>query len=38
MNREVLTGTHFMSGNVACAEGAIAGGCRFFAQVPSPQS
>ena len=31
MKREVLTGTHFMSGNVACAEGAIAAGCRFFA-------
>ena len=34
MKREVLTGVHFMSGNVACAEGAIASGCRFFAGYP----
>ncbi|MEM2917712.1 MAG: 2-oxoacid:acceptor oxidoreductase subunit alpha [Candidatus Bathyarchaeia archaeon] len=32
--RVVLTGTHFMSGDVACAEGAIAAGCRFFAGYP----
>lgn len=30
----VLTGTHFMTGDVACAEGAIAAGCRFFAGYP----
>ncbi len=30
----VLTGEHFMSGDVACAEGAIAAGCRFFAGYP----
>jgi len=34
MTRDVLTGVHFMSGNVACAEGAIAAGCRFFAGYP----
>jgi 2-oxoglutarate ferredoxin oxidoreductase subunit alpha len=33
-NQAVLTGTHFMSGDVACAEGAIAAGCRFFAGYP----
>ncbi|MEM2420091.1 MAG: 2-oxoacid:acceptor oxidoreductase subunit alpha [Candidatus Bathyarchaeia archaeon] len=32
--RAVLTGVHFMSGDVACAEGAIAAGCRFFAGYP----
>jgi 2-oxoglutarate ferredoxin oxidoreductase subunit alpha len=31
---KVLTGVHFMSGNIACAEGAIAAGCRFFAGYP----
>jgi 2-oxoglutarate ferredoxin oxidoreductase subunit alpha len=30
----VLTGDHFMMGDVACAEGAIAAGCRFFAGYP----
>ena len=30
----VLTGQHFMSGDIACAEGAIAAGCRFFAGYP----
>jgi 2-oxoglutarate ferredoxin oxidoreductase subunit alpha len=30
----VSTGTHFMMGNVACAEGAIAAGCRFSAGYP----
>ena len=25
-----LTGTHFMLGDIACAEGALAAGCRFF--------
>lgn len=32
--RNVLTGKHFMSGDHACAEGAIAAGCRFFAGYP----
>ena len=30
----VLTGDHFMDGNSACAEGAIAAGCRFVAGYP----
>ncbi|MFH0982001.1 MAG: 2-oxoacid:acceptor oxidoreductase subunit alpha [Planctomycetota bacterium] len=30
----VLTGRHFMMGNFACAEGAIAAGCRFAAGYP----
>ncbi len=30
----ILVGEHFMSGDVACAEGAIAAGCRFFAGYP----
>jgi len=30
----VLIGAHFMNGDVACAEGAIAAGCRFFAGYP----
>ncbi|UCF77779.1 MAG: 2-oxoacid:acceptor oxidoreductase subunit alpha [Candidatus Eiseniibacteriota bacterium] len=30
----VLTGEHFISGNEACAEGALAAGCRFFAGYP----
>ena len=33
-NRAVLTGKHFMLGDYACAEGAIAAGCRFFAGYP----
>jgi len=33
-DRTVLTGKHFMEGDVACAEGAIAAGCRFFAGYP----
>jgi 2-oxoglutarate ferredoxin oxidoreductase subunit alpha len=32
--RAVLTGRHFMMGNVACAEGALAAGCRFAAGYP----
>ena len=32
--REVLTGKHFMNGDDACAEGAIAAGCRFFGGYP----
>ena len=31
---DVLAGEHFLSGNEACAEGAIAAGCRFFAGYP----
>ncbi|MEM2380693.1 MAG: 2-oxoacid:acceptor oxidoreductase subunit alpha [Candidatus Nezhaarchaeales archaeon] len=35
----VLTGSHFWEGNVACAEGALAAGCGFFAGYPiTPQS
>jgi 2-oxoglutarate ferredoxin oxidoreductase subunit alpha len=30
----VLSGSHFMHGDHACAEGAIAAGCRFFAGYP----
>ncbi len=30
----VLTGQHFMNGDHACAEGAIAAGCRFFGGYP----
>lgn len=33
-NKAVLSGQHFMNGDVACAEGAIAVGCRFFAGYP----
>ncbi|MCS7125150.1 MAG: 2-oxoacid:acceptor oxidoreductase subunit alpha [Candidatus Bathyarchaeota archaeon] len=33
-DKAVLTGVHFMSGDIACAEGAIAAGCRFFAGYP----
>jgi 2-oxoglutarate ferredoxin oxidoreductase subunit alpha len=29
-----MTGAHFLNGDVACAEGAIAAGCRFFAGYP----
>ncbi|MEN6627211.1 MAG: 2-oxoacid:acceptor oxidoreductase subunit alpha [Candidatus Sumerlaeia bacterium] len=31
---DVLTGAHFMNGDEACAEGALAAGCRFFAGYP----
>jgi len=34
LTKRVLSGLHFMQGNVACAEGAIAAGCRFFAGYP----
>jgi len=34
MDKKILTGTHFWQGNTACAEGAIAAGCRFFAGYP----
>jgi 2-oxoglutarate ferredoxin oxidoreductase subunit alpha len=33
-DRAVLTGTHFMSGDDACAEGGMAAGCSFFAGYP----
>jgi 2-oxoglutarate ferredoxin oxidoreductase subunit alpha len=32
--RSVLTGEHFMQGDHACAEGALAAGCRFFGGYP----
>jgi 2-oxoglutarate/2-oxoacid ferredoxin oxidoreductase subunit alpha len=34
MKPAVLTGKHFITGDVACAEGALAAGCRFFAGYP----
>jgi len=34
LSKRVLTGLHFMQGDIACAEGAIAAGCRFFAGYP----
>jgi 2-oxoglutarate ferredoxin oxidoreductase subunit alpha len=34
MRAAVLTGKHFITGDVACAEGALAAGCRFFAGYP----
>ena len=34
MTRRDLTGEFFMNGDVACAEGAISAGCRFFAGYP----
>lgn len=33
-DRVVLTGFHFMNGDHACAEGAIAAGCKFFGGYP----
>jgi len=33
-DRQALTGTHFMTGDEASAEGALAAGCRFFAGYP----
>ncbi|CAO0823319.1 2-oxoglutarate synthase subunit KorA [Desulfarculales bacterium] len=33
-SKAVLTGTHFMNGDDACCEGALAAGCRFFAGYP----
>jgi 2-oxoglutarate ferredoxin oxidoreductase subunit alpha len=32
--KDSMAGTHFMMGNVACAEGAIAAGCEFAAGYP----
>ncbi len=38
-NKYILAGEHFLNGDVACAEGAIAVGCRLFAGYPiTPQS
>jgi 2-oxoglutarate/2-oxoacid ferredoxin oxidoreductase subunit alpha len=34
MKPAVLTGEHFLTGDVACAEGALAAGCRFFGGYP----
>ena len=34
MDKAVLKGTHYIMGNHAIAEGAIAAGCRFFAGYP----
>ena len=33
-SRDAMAGKHFMHGDQACAEGAIAAGCRFFAGYP----
>ena len=33
-SKVVDTGTHFIDGNMACAEGAIAAGCRFVSGYP----
>jgi hypothetical protein len=30
----VLTGSHFMNGDTACAEGALAAGCLYFGGYP----
>jgi len=39
MGKRILAGTHFMNGDEACAEGAIAAGCSLFAGYPiTPQS
>jgi 2-oxoglutarate ferredoxin oxidoreductase subunit alpha len=32
--RRVLTGSHFMNGDTACAEGALAAGCLYFGGYP----
>ena len=34
MKTRVLTGEHFINGDTACAEGAIAAGCNFFGGYP----
>lgn len=33
-NQRVLTGSHFMNGDTACAEGALAAGCLYFGGYP----
>ncbi len=39
MAERILAGTHFLNGDEACAEGAIAAGCQLFAGYPiTPQS
>ena len=39
MAERILAGTHFLNGDEACAEGAIAAGCGLFAGYPiTPQS
>jgi len=32
--KDVLTGAHYLDGDHACAEGALAAGCKFFAGYP----
>jgi 2-oxoglutarate ferredoxin oxidoreductase subunit alpha len=32
--KSMLTGAHFLNGDVACAEAALVAGCRFFAGYP----
>jgi 2-oxoglutarate ferredoxin oxidoreductase subunit alpha len=32
--KKILTGAHFLNGDVACAEAALVAGCRFFAGYP----
>ncbi|HIE05186.1 MAG TPA: 2-oxoacid:acceptor oxidoreductase subunit alpha [bacterium (Candidatus Stahlbacteria)] len=32
--KDTLTGTHYVDGDVACAEGALAAGCKFFGGYP----
>lgn len=34
MDKRILTGVHFLSGDEACVEGAIAAGCNLFAGYP----
>ncbi len=34
MSERILRGEFFMSGDIACAEGALSAGCRFFAGYP----
>ena len=34
ITKEVLTGSHFVHGDWACAEGAISAGCKFYAAYP----
>ena len=34
MAKKVMSGAHFWQGNQACAEGAIAAGCQFYAGYP----
>jgi 2-oxoglutarate ferredoxin oxidoreductase subunit alpha len=34
MNPAILSGEHYLTGDVACAEGALAAGCRFFGGYP----